>query len=110
MRERAAPQIEAAANFERRVSSCPRSAVCEFSGGNSIQRVSSPHIIGNFLLPLWAASKTIVGQIKAIPVLAETKNVYVAGGNPQAFLFVTLALQNAQPPLWRLRHDNPFVN
>jgi hypothetical protein len=62
------------------------------------------------LLSLWAASKTIVGQIKAIPVLAETKNIYVAGGNPQAVLFVTLALQSAQLPLLGLRHDNPFVN
>jgi len=56
-------------------------------------------MIGNFLLSLWAASKTIVGQIKAILVLAETKNIYVAGGNPQAVLFVTLALQSAQLPL-----------
>jgi len=50
------------------------------------------------LLPLWAASKTIAGQIKAIPVLAETKNIIVAGGNPNV-LFVTLALHSAQPPL-----------
>ena len=56
-------------------------------------------MIGNFLLSLWAASKTIAGQIKAIPVLAETKNINVAGGNPKAVLFVTLALQCAQPPL-----------
>jgi len=62
------------------------------------------------LLPLWAASKTIAAQIKAIPLVAETKNINVAGGNPHAVLFFTLALQNAQPPLWRLRHDNPFVN
>jgi hypothetical protein len=54
------------------------------------------------LLPLWAESKTIAGQIKAIPLLAETKNINVAGGNPQAFLFVTLALQNAQPPFMAL--------
>jgi hypothetical protein len=51
------------------------------------------------LLPLWAAWKTIAGQIKAIPVLAETKNIKVTGGNPQIVIFVTLALQSVQLPL-----------
>jgi len=47
---------------------------------------------------LRAARKTIADQIKTIPVLAETKNTNVGGGNPQVVVIVTLTPQNAYPP------------